>query len=71
MLNYHDSGYTNSSLHLQSSRAQELAQPRLVAFSEKLWQLATETVQFYLCNRYIGFLNCRWWWLSARKHVQI
>jgi len=41
ILNYHDSGYTNSSLHLQSSRAHALAQPRLVAFSEKLWQLAT------------------------------
>jgi len=60
MLNYHDSGYTNSSLHLQSSRAHELARTHLVAFSEKLWQLATLTVQFYLCNRYIGFLNGRW-----------
>jgi len=27
-LNYHNSGYTNSSLHLQSSRAHELARPR-------------------------------------------
>jgi len=41
ILNYHDSGYTNSGLHLQSSRAHELARPRLVVFSEKLWQLAT------------------------------
>jgi len=41
ILNYHDSGYTNSSLHLQSSCALELARLRLVAFSEKLWQLAT------------------------------
>jgi len=36
ILNYHDSGYTNSSLHLQYCRAHELARPHLVAFSEKL-----------------------------------
>jgi len=36
ILNYHDPGYTNSSLHLQSSRAHELARLHLVAFSEKL-----------------------------------
>jgi len=41
ILNYHDSGYTKSSPHLQSSRAHELAGPHLVAFSETLWQLAT------------------------------
>jgi len=51
ILNYHDSGYTNSSLHRQSSRAHELARPHLVTFSEKLWQLATETGQFCSCNR--------------------
>jgi len=44
MLNYRDSGYTNGSLHLQSSRAHELARPcsgvqsRLVRFCDN-WLL--------------------------------
>jgi len=38
------------------------------AFGEKLGQ---PTARLFWCDGFRGFLNCRGWWLSARKHVEI
>ena len=56
-LNYHDSGYTNSGLHLQSSHAHELARPRSRVRSRSVRNSDNRLLK--QCNRYRGVLNCR------------